>query len=85
MLGAIQEQRADRCLPFQQWKHLRFPAVQDLINCSGIAVVPVWVAIHKNGIVRHIMRRQEKFISGFIRKIFAESATVLDDRELKSA
>jgi len=66
MIGVIQEQHADRCRLFRQWKNLDFPIVQDLLNSNGIAVVPVYVAIDENGIVRGRPRNPRTFAKEFL-------------------
>lgn len=70
MLGVIQEQHAERCRLFQQWKGLDFPVVQDMLNTNGIAVVPVYVAIDEHGIVRGLPRRADNFIDEFLKREF---------------
>ena len=66
MLGVIQEQHAQRCRLFQQWKQLDFPVVQDRINSNGIAVVPVYVGIDEQGVIRKIPRDPRKLESEFV-------------------
>jgi hypothetical protein len=81
MLGVIQEQHADRCRLFKQWKRLDFPIVQDQLNTNGIAVVPVYVAIDEHGIVRATPRSSRNFAAEFIDVDFPppqEPASVLD-------
>jgi hypothetical protein len=83
MLGVIQEQHADRCLLFQQWKGLNFPVVQDAINANGIKEVPVYIAIDEYGIVRGRPRKPKGFADDFTQKTFSapeEPATVVDSR-----
>ena len=71
MLGIIQEQHADRCLLFQQWKGLDFPVVQDPFNANGINAVPVYVAIDEHGIVRGRPRKPDGFAADFIEQSFS--------------
>ena len=66
----IQEQHAERCRLFQQWQGLDFPVVQDLLNTNGIDVVPVYVAIDENGIVRSLPRSPKSFANDFINMTF---------------
>ena len=54
LLGVSQEQQADRCRLFAQWKRLDFPIVHDRLNLLGVRSVPVPVAIDEYGIVRRI-------------------------------
>lgn len=70
MLGVIQEQHADRCQLFKQWKQLDFPVVQDQLNTNGINVVPVYVAIDEHGIVRGKPRNSRTFEAEFLKKAF---------------
>ena len=57
VLGVIQEQHAERCRLYAQWKNLTFPIVQDQLNSNGLAVVPVVIFIDENGIVRNTRPR----------------------------
>ena len=70
MIGLIQEQHADRCRLFQQWKGLDFPIVQDPVNQNGIAVVPVYIAIDEHGIVQSRRPNPRTFAKEFIEKSF---------------
>ncbi len=70
LLGVIQEQHAERCRLFQQWKTLDFPVVQDALNSNGITEVPVYVAIDEHGIVRARPRRPSGFAEDFIERRF---------------
>ena len=72
LLGVIQEQHAERCRLFQQWKRLSIPIVQDPLNTIGIDVVPVLVAIDEHGIVRSLPRKPKGFAVDFIDKVFPE-------------
>ena len=66
MLGVIQEQHAERCRLFQQWKQMQFPIVQDVINSNGIAVVPVYVGIDEHGYIRKIPRDPRQLQQEFV-------------------
>lgn len=60
VVGIIQEQHAERCRLFAQWKQLDFPIVQDPFNLVGIRVVPVPVALDEAGnVVSKRMRTSE--------------------------
>ena len=80
MLGLIQEQHADRCQLFKQWKQLDFPVAQDALNTNGIAVVPVYVAIDEHGVVRGRPRSPRSFDQEFLDRKFdppSQAATQL--------
>lgn len=51
VIGVIQEQHAERCRLYRQWKEYEFPIVQDAFTGLGLAVVPVPVLIDEFGIV----------------------------------
>ncbi len=52
MLGVTQEQHADRCRLFAQWKQFGWPILHDPINLLEAPAVPIVVAIDEHGIVR---------------------------------
>ncbi len=54
MLGVIQEQHAERCRLFAQWKGLDWPIVQDPVNLLGPKAVPIFVALDAAGVVRAV-------------------------------
>ena len=83
MLGVIQEQHADRCRLFQQWKGLDFPFVQDALNSNGIQVVSVYVAIDEHGVVQGRPRDSKTFVADFIEQDFeapTEKLPVIDTK-----
>lgn len=51
VLGVIQEQHAERCQLYRQWKEYEFPIVQDAFTGLGLAVVPVPILIDEYGVV----------------------------------
>jgi hypothetical protein len=57
VLGVIQEQHAERCRLYAQWKNFKFPIVQDQLTSNGLAVVPVVIFIDEHGIVRNTRPR----------------------------
>jgi tetratricopeptide (TPR) repeat protein len=66
LVGIIQEQHADRCRLFAQWKGFDWPILQDKINQLGLRGVPKAVAIDEHGIVRSVSlspRSIDKFLS----------------------
>ena len=52
VLGVTQEQHADRCRLFAQWKRFDWPILHDPINLLEAPAVPIVVAIDEHGIVR---------------------------------
>ena len=75
MLGVIQEQHADRCRLFQQWKGLEFPIVQDALNQNAISVVPVVMLIDEHGVVRSLRPNPRTLVAEFIEKEFEKPET----------
>lgn len=57
VLGVIQEQHAERCRLYAQWKNFKFPIVQDQLTSNGLAVVPVVIFIDEHGIVQNTRPR----------------------------
>ena len=53
VLGVIQEQHAERCRLYAQWKNFTFPIVQDAMTSNGLAVVPVVLFIDEHGIIQN--------------------------------
>jgi hypothetical protein len=74
VLGVTQEQHADRCRLFAQWKRLDWPILHDPINLLEAPAVPIIVAIDEHGIVRAIRPRPETFAAEFLDKTFADDA-----------
>jgi hypothetical protein len=72
VLGVTQEQHAERCRLFAQWKQIDWPILHDPINVLESSAVPVMVAIDEYGIVRSTRPRPETFEGEFVRKAFAE-------------
>ena len=74
LLGITQEQHADRCRLFAQWKRFDWPILHDPINLMEAPAVPIVVAIDEHGIVRSIRPRPETFAAEFLDKPFADDA-----------
>jgi hypothetical protein len=74
VLGVTQEQHADRCRLFAQWKQFDWPILHDPINLLEAPAVPIIVAIDEYGIVRAIRPRPETFAPEFLDKTFADDA-----------
>jgi len=74
LLGVTQEQHADRCRLFAQWKRFEWPILHDPINLLEAPAVPIVVAIDEHGIVRAIRPRAETLKAEFLDKTFADDA-----------
>ena len=74
VLGVTQEQHADRCRLFAQWKRFDWPILHDPINLLEAPAVPIIVAIDEHGIVRAVRPRLETFAAEFLDKTFADDA-----------
>jgi len=83
LLGITQEQHADRCRLFAQWRGLTWPILHDPINLMGSTGVPILVAIDEHGIVRQVEPTLEKFEKEFIDKKFADDAPPLQEKSAK--
>ena len=74
LLGITQEQHADRCRLFAQWKKFDWPILHDPINVLEPIAVPIVVAIDEHGIVRAVGPRPETLAAEFLGKTFADDA-----------
>jgi tetratricopeptide (TPR) repeat protein len=74
LLGVTQEQHADRCRLFAQWKRFDWPILHDPINLLEAPAVPIVVAIDEHGIVRSVGPRPETLEADFLDKTFADDA-----------
>jgi tetratricopeptide (TPR) repeat protein len=74
LLGVTQEQHADRCRLFAQWKRFDWPILHDPINLLEAPAVPIVVAIDEHGIVRDVRPRPETLEADFLDKTFADDA-----------
>ncbi len=70
MLGIAQEQDADRCRLFAQWKRLDFPIVYDPLNVLGLQGVPKVIALDEHGIVRSVRPNIATLEKDFLSKKF---------------
>jgi tetratricopeptide (TPR) repeat protein len=74
LLGVTQEQHADRCRLFAQWKRFDWPILHDPINLMEVPAVPIVVAIDEHGIVRATRPRPETLAAEFLDRTFADDA-----------
>ena len=70
MIGVIQEQHAERCRLYAQWKNFKFPIVQDSMTQLDLAVVPVPILIDEHGIVRYSRRVRPQQLENFVKEEF---------------
>ena len=77
LLGVTQEQHADRCRLFAQWKRFDWPVLHDPINLLETPAVPIIVAIDEHGIVRAVRPRPETFAAEFLDKTFEDDAPIV--------
>ena len=75
LLGVTQEQHADRCRLFAQWKRFDWPILHDPINLLEAPAVPIVVAIDEHGIVRAVGPHPETLEADFLDKTFADEAS----------
>jgi hypothetical protein len=54
MIGVIQEQHAERCQLFAQWKNFDWPIVRDPVNRLGLTAVPIVVELDEEGVVKSV-------------------------------
>jgi hypothetical protein len=74
LLGVTQEQHADRCRLFAQWKRFDWPILHDPIDLLEAPAVPIVVAIDEHGIVRAVSPRPETVAAEFLDRTFADDA-----------
>lgn len=79
VVGIIEEQHADRCRLFMQWKRMDWPILVDSLNLLQMEAVPVTVAIDEHGIVREKRLRldaADAFRDGFMKAEFPAPESV---------
>jgi hypothetical protein len=81
LLGVTQEQHADRCRLFAQWKAFNWPVLHDPINVLDLFGVPLVVAIDEHGIVRSIDPQPASLARDFLEKSFANDAPLAPPRK----
>jgi len=75
VVGITQEQHADRCRLFAQWRQLSWPILHDRINVMQVTGVPIEVALDEYGIVRSLRPNLEMLEREFLDRTFACNAT----------
>jgi hypothetical protein len=74
LLGVTQEQHAERCRLFAQWKQFDWPILHDPINVLEPNAVPVVVALDEYGIVRSTRPGRESLAEEFVNRAFTDDA-----------
>ncbi|MCH7871932.1 MAG: hypothetical protein IID33_09560, partial [Planctomycetes bacterium] len=57
MVGIIQEQHAQRCRLFMQWKKMDWPIMVDSFGLLNVSAVPITLGIDEHGVVHRLPRR----------------------------
>lgn len=71
LLGVMEEQYADRCRLFVQWKGITdLPLLHDPLNLAAVAHVPMVVGVDEHGFVRVINPDPDRFEKSFVRRTF---------------
>jgi tetratricopeptide (TPR) repeat protein len=70
VIGITQEQHAERCLLFKQWKKLGWPILHDPLNLAGLRVVPRFVAIDEHFVTRDLKPNPDTLEADFVDKTF---------------
>ncbi|QDV32548.1 Tetratricopeptide repeat protein [Tautonia plasticadhaerens] len=79
LLGVTQEQHADRCRLFAQWKEFGWPILHDPINLLKSEAVPIVRAVDEHGIVRLQGPRPETFEEDFLDNSFTDDGPPSED------
>jgi hypothetical protein len=74
VLGVTQEQHAERCRLFAQWKEFDWPILHDPINVLASSAVPIVLAIDEYGIVRSTRPNSTTFVADFLDRQFQDNA-----------
>ena len=72
LLGVTEEQHADRCRLFAQWKGFDWPILHDPINVLESTAVPILVALDEQGIVRSVRPDLATFEHDFLDHTFGD-------------
>jgi len=83
LLGITQEQHAERCRLFAQWKGFQWPILHDPVNVMRSKAVPLTVAIDELGVVRST-RPTEKWVRETFVKTDYEGSEPTDKAKLPS-
>jgi hypothetical protein len=79
LLGITQEQHAERCRLFAQWKGLDWPILHDPIDVMEAMAVPIVVAIDEHGIVRMVGPKPDRFEAEFLDRTFDDDAPPVEE------
>lgn len=70
VMGIAEEQHADRCRLFAQWKDIAWPIAFDPLDQLNIEKLPLAVCVDEHGIVRMIRRDAKKSLAEFAAKTY---------------
>ena len=72
MVGIIQEQHAERCRLFMQWKKMDWPIMVDSFGLLDVSAVPITLGIDEHGVVHKLPRRPDakQLTREFLNKAF---------------
>ena len=66
VIGVMQDQHADRCRLYRQWRQLKWPLYIDALNTLDHRVVPIPIFIDESGIIRRRGRVSEAAVREFV-------------------
>lgn len=72
VVGVIQEQHAERCALFLQWKGIDWPILVDSTNRVGIWAVPLVWAIDASGVLRSKRPKPDWVLEDFLKEAWPE-------------
>lgn len=85
LLGVTQEQHAERCRLFAQWKQLKWPILHDPINLLGSKAVPIVIAIDEHGIVRSTKPTKAWVRDEFVQKQYKADLAQAKPKEIEQS
>ena len=75
LIGVIQEQHAQRCQLFAQWKQFDWPIVQDPINRLSLAGVPLIVEVDEQGVTKSVNPKVDAVLASLPKKTKANPSS----------
>ena len=66
VIGVMQDQHADRCRLYRQWRQLKWPLYIDSLNTLDHRVVPIPIFIDESGIIRRRGRVSKESVREFV-------------------
>lgn len=84
IVGLIQEQHADRCALFLQWKQMDIPILVDSLNRTGVSAVPLLWAIDESGVVRKTRPDVKWFRDTFVKTDYPKTTSEASSAKAES-